>query len=156
MSIKDYTVFKYFYTAICTWLNMLGDLIYEGQGKITSIRVLDVNESKIEYSNSGTGKFKENIEVTEMWTACSTPLSDNKIYGEGQGIYITKDGNEQITAKVYGVGNVSAGKIRYVSGLYFMSSSTGKNLSFLNSLVGVNEYEQDDSGKYIHKIWEWK
>jgi hypothetical protein len=134
---------------------MLGELIYEGKGKITSKRVLDVNGPKIEYSNSGNGKFKENIEVTEMWTTCTIPLSDNKIYGEGPGIYMTKDGNEQVAAKVSGVASVSAEKIRYVSGLYFMTLSTGK-LSFLNNLVGVNEYETDDSGNYIHKIWEWK
>ena len=134
---------------------MLGDLIYEGKGRITSKRMLDVNGPKIEYSNSGSGKFNKDIEVTEMWTTCSISLSDNKVYGHGPGIYISKDGNEQITAKVYGVGSVSAEKIRYVSGLYFMSS-TGKKLSFLNNLIGINEYEQDDSGNYIHKIWEWK
>ncbi|MGD1838351.1 MAG: hypothetical protein ACPKPY_09895 [Nitrososphaeraceae archaeon] len=134
---------------------MLGDLIYEGQGRITSKRVLDINGPKIEYSNLGNGTFKENIEVTEMWTARSITLSDNKIYGEGSGIYVAKDGNEQIKAKVYGVGSVSPGKIRYVSGLHFISSATGE-LSFLNNLFGVNEYEQNDSGNYSHKIWEWK
>lgn len=148
--------YVFFYTTINIYLNMLGNLIYEGKGKITSKRVLNVNQPEIEYSNTGNGKFNENIEVTEMWTTCSIPLSDNKIYGYGPGVYTTKEGNEQITAKVYGVGTISAGKIRYVSSIYFIGLPAGKKLSFLSNLVGVNEYEQDDSGNYIHKIWEWK
>lgn len=83
-----------------------------------------------------------------MCTTFIISLSDNKIYGEEPGIYVIKTGDKQVTAKVAGIASVSVEKTRtrYVSDLYFMTSSTRK-LSLLNNIVGVNEYEM-----YILKI----
>jgi hypothetical protein len=39
--------------------------------------------------------------------------------------------------------------------LFFKTSSTGK-LSFLNNLTGVFEYEADEAGNTLEKVWEWK
>lgn len=59
------------------------------------------------------------MDVTKMWTTFTLPLSENKIYGEGPGIYVIKDGDEQVTAKVDGIPSIYVGKTRYVSGLFY-------------------------------------
>jgi hypothetical protein len=55
-----------------------------------------------------------------------------------------------------GIGRfTSPGKIRLTGSLFFERSSTGK-LAFLNNLVGVFEYETDESGNTSATVWEWK
>jgi hypothetical protein len=69
---------------------------------------------------------------------------------------MTKDGSEVATAKGRGEGKMTeSGKMRYVSALFYETYSKNK-LSFLNHLIGVNEYEVDASGNYEHRLWEWK
>ena len=123
---------------------MLGDQIGEDKGKITSQRVLDVVEGipKMETSFSTIGKYND-VETTEIGTYRSTPRSGGAIYGEGQGMIMTKDGHVMATWIGQGVGRfTSSGKIRFTGSLLFSASSNGK-LAFLNNLAGVFEYETD-------------
>jgi hypothetical protein len=54
-----------------------------------------------------------------------------------------------------GIGRfTSPGKTRFTGSLLYSTSSTGK-LAFLNNLVGVFEYETDESGTTSAKVWEW-
>jgi hypothetical protein len=46
------------------------------------------------------------------------------------------------------------GKMKY-PGVIFETNSKNK-LAFLNHLIGVNEYEVDALGNYLHRLWEWK
>lgn len=136
---------------------MLGDLIVEEKGKITGQRVLDVEGGipKMETSFSATAKFK-GLEATDMGTYWSAPRSGGAIHGEGQGVLMSKDGQEMATWTGQGVGRfTSPGKIRFVGSLFFSTASAGK-LSFLNNLVGVFEYESDELGNTSSKVWEWK
>ena len=74
------------------------------------------------------------------------------IHGEGQGVLMSKDGQEMATWTGHGVGRfTSPGKIRFVGSLFFSTASTGK-LAFLNNLVGVFEYESDESGNTSAKV----
>ena len=136
---------------------MLGDLISEEKGKITSQRVLDVEdgEPKIETTFSAIGNYRS-IETTATVTYSGSLRPGGAIYGEGQGVLMSKDGQEMATWTGQGIGRVtSPGKIRFAGSLFFSTSSTGK-LSFLNNLVGVFEYESDESGNTSAKAWEWK
>ena len=136
---------------------MLGDLISEEKGKITSQRVLDVEggEPKIETSFSATGNYR-GVDATATVTYWGTPRPGGAIYGEGQGALMSKDGKEMATWTGYGIGRFTGpGKIRFTGSLFFKTSSTGK-LAFLNNLVGVFEYETDESGNTSSKVWEWK
>ena len=136
---------------------MLGDLISEEKGKITSQRVLDVEGGipKIEASFSATGNYR-GVETTATITYWSTPRPGGAIYGEGQGVIMSKDGQEMAIWTGQGIGRfTSPGKIRFTGSLFFSTSSTGR-LSFLNNLVGVFEYETDESGNTSAKVWEWK
>ena len=119
---------------------MLGDQISEEKGKITSQRVLDVEGGvpKIETSFSATGIYR-GVETTATVTYWASPRPDGAIYGEGQGVLMSKDGLEMATWTGQGIGRfTSPGKIRFTGSLFFSTSSTGK-LAFLNNLVGVSQ-----------------
>lgn len=67
------------------------------------------------------------------------------------------DSGEIATLTVQGVGRITGpgGKVSFhVSTFFFRSTSTGK-LASLNNVVGVFEYEMDESGNSTAKIWEW-
>jgi len=83
---------------------MLGDLIGENKGKITSQRVLDVEggEPTIETSFSATGRYR-GVETTDTVTYCSTPRPGGEIYGEGQGVLMSKDGQEMVSYTGQGI-----------------------------------------------------
>ena len=136
---------------------MLGDQISEEKGKITSQRVLDVEGGvpKIETSFSATGNYR-GVETTANVTYWASPRPGGVIYGEGKGALMSKDGQEMAIWTGQGIGRfTSPGKIRIAGSLFFITSSTGK-LAFLNNLVGVFEYESDESGNTSATVWEWK
>ena len=136
---------------------MLGDLISEEKGKIASQRVLDVEGGipKIETSFSATGNYR-GAETTATITYWASPRSGGAIYGEGKGAVMSKDGQEIATWTGQGIGRFTGpGKIRFTGSLFYSTSSSGR-LAFLNNLVGVFEYETDESGNTSAKVWEWK
>jgi hypothetical protein len=136
---------------------MLGDQIGEEKGKISSQRVLGVKGGmpKMETSFSATGNYR-GVETTAIVTYLASPRTGGAMYGEGQGVLMSKDGQEMATWTGQGIGRfTSPGKIRFTGSLFFNTSSTGK-LAFLNNLVGVFEYESDESGETAAKVWEWK
>jgi hypothetical protein len=137
---------------------MLGELLFESKGKIMGQRVLSVENGipKLEISIAGNGIFTGSLEVKTSWTYWTIQRPDGTSYSEGQGIIMTKDGSEVATATGRGEGKMTElGKMRYVSALFYETNSKNK-LSFLNHLIGVNEYEVDASGNYEHRLWEWK
>jgi hypothetical protein len=136
---------------------MLGDLVIEDNGKITGQRVLDVVEGpKIEVSFLMLGRYK-GIEGNDIGTYWTVPRPGGVMYGEGQGVITTKDGKEMATWTGQGVGRFTSpgGKISFRGSLFFRTTSSA-NLSALNNLVGVFEYEVDEMGNCSSKVWEWK
>jgi hypothetical protein len=107
---------------------MLGDLISEEKGKITSQRVLDVERGvpKIETSFSATGNYR-GVETTATVTYCGSTRPGGAIYGEGQAVLMSKDGQEMVTWTGQGIGRfTSAGKTRFTGSLFYSTSSTGR------------------------------
>ena len=138
-------------------LMALGEIIYEHTGKMISRRVLDVEGPKIETTFRVTGKFK-GTDITETTTYWSVPRPGGALYGEAQGIVITNDDSGEIaTLTAQGVGRITGpgGKVSFRGPTYFRTTSTRK-LASLNNVVGVFEYEMDESGNSTAKIWEWK
>ena len=72
---------------------ILGDLISEEKGKITTQRVLEVEggEPKMETSFSATGNYR-GVETTATVTYLGSLRPGGAIYGEGQGVLMSKDG----------------------------------------------------------------
>lgn len=134
---------------------MLGDLFYEAKGKITSKRVLDLEGPKIESSYFLEGKMRE-IEVAEIGTFTSIPISDGLFFIEGKDIVTVKGSDDEMaTVKAQGISKLKDSS-KVVSGSnFYRSSKTGK-LSFLNNLIGVHEATVDNDGNILYKVWEWK
>jgi 5-keto 4-deoxyuronate isomerase len=134
---------------------MLGDLFYEAKGRITSKRVLNLEGPKIESSYFLEGKMRE-IEVVEIGTFTSVPISDGVFFIEGKDIVTVKGSDDEMaTVKAQGISKLK-GSSKVVSGSnFYRSSKTGK-LSFLNNLVGLHEAAVDNDGNILYKVWEWK
>jgi hypothetical protein len=142
---------------------MLGDIIYEHKGKVIGQRVLDSTSEqgellpKIETTFSADAKLKGTIDIADTGTYWSIVRPGGILYGEGQGLYMAKDGSgETATWTGQGVGRLAAGgRVSYRGSLFFRTNSTGK-MSFLNNIVAVFEYEVNESGNTTAKVWEWK
>ena len=136
---------------------MLGDLFYEAIGKITSKRVLDLDGPKIESSYFLEGIMRGEIEVVEIGTFTSIPISDSIFSVEGKDIVTVKEnGNEMATVKTQSISKLIKDSSKVVYGSNFYHSSTTGKLSFLNNLVGVHEASVDRDGNIRYKVWEWK
>ena len=134
---------------------MLGDLFYKAKGRITSKRVLDLEGPKIESSYFLEGKMRE-IEVVEIGTFTSIPISDGFFFIEGKDIVTVKGNDDEMaTVKAEGISQLKDSS-KVVSGSNFYRSSKTGRLSFLNNLVGVHEATVDNDGNILYKVWEWK
>ncbi len=139
---------------------MLGDLIYEAEGKLMNMRVISIEEErpKIEVTISQNGLLR-GIQVTSIVTYSSIPREQGgAIYAEGKGVFMTKEGNgggETATWTGQGIAHYSGQTRRDVGSIFCRTSSNGK-LAFLNNMVGVFEYESKEHGTSKGKIWEWK
>ena len=134
----------------------LGSPFLESNGMVTGQRVLEVLPlPKVETSFFENDTFKGDITASETGTYSSVMRNDGSLYGEGQGIITTKDG-EMATWTGQGVGHFMAdGKLRFHGSLFYDTSSAGK-LSFLKNMVGMFDFEVDQTGKTTAKVWEWK
>lgn len=138
---------------------VLGELIEEESGKKNQ-RVLDVEGPKMETSFKMNGKFG-GIEDSDIGTYCTVMREGSEpgvMYGEGQGVITTKDGQGMATWTGQGIGRFTApGKISFRGSVFYRTTLTGGGeISFLNNVVGVFEYEMDEQGNSSTKVWEWK
>ena len=79
---------------------------------------------------------------------------DGSLYGEGQGVVITQDG-ETATLKGQGVGKfVGGGAVSYRGAVYYSTASP--KLARLNTVAAVFEFDVDANGNTHTKSWEWK
>jgi hypothetical protein len=133
---------------------MLGEQIGEEAGKVMVRRVLSVDGgTKVEVSLQSTGKLM-GVETRNTVTYWAGIRPDGSLYGEAQGLVIGK-GGERATFKAQGVGKLlDGGAVSYRGAQYFSSDSP--NLSRLNSIAVVFEYEADADGNTKSKLWEWK
>jgi hypothetical protein len=110
---------------------------------------------QIEYTNieNGTIKGVGNVRNLQTWT--DTSRSPTIIYGVGQGVITTADGQDMATWIGYGIGRSNInGTITYHDIILFNTNSTGK-LAFLKNLEGLS-IASDDGNKITQKIYEWK
>ena len=136
----------------------LGDLIKEFRGKITGQRVLDVQVPKMETSFTMEGNYR-GTPATDVGTYTSMLREVGVLYGEGQGILTTKDGQGMATWIGQGIGRFTGpGKVSFRGSLFFKVPPTfeGGKLSDLDNMVGMFEYELDEAGNCSAKTWEWK
>jgi len=132
---------------------MLGELLGETTGKRIVRRVLSTEPTKVEVSFEDSGKML-GIDTTGFGTYSAVVRPDGTIFGEGEGVTTTQNG-EMITWKGSGLGKFKEhGAISYRGILYYRTAS--EKLARLNTVAGVFEYEVDAQGKTHTKVWEWK
>lgn len=133
---------------------MLGDLIYEAQGQVMGTRVLPSGGGPVvEVSFQGTGQLLETA-VTEMGTYESVMRADGTLFGDGQGVVMTADG-QSVSWHGQGVGKFTGGgAVSWRGAVYYEAASD--EFTRLNTVAAVFEYEVDEGGKTTAKIYEWK
>ena len=132
---------------------MLGEQIGETRGKRIVRRVLSSDPVRVEVSFEDSGKML-GINVNGFGTYTSQVRADGTLYGEGEGAYITQDG-EMLAWKGSGLGKIKeGGAVSYRGILYYRTAS--QKLARLNTITGVFEYEVDAKGETLAKVWEWK
>jgi len=131
---------------------MLGAQFGEGRGQRTGRRVLATEpifkvEATVEEATTLLGVEGMNI-IT--YTAQAKP--DGSLYGEGEGIFMSAQG-DVVTWKGIGVGRFSeGGSIHYCGSLSY--TTTSQKLAKLNGISGVFQWEIDPQGKTHSKIYE--
>ena len=134
---------------------MQGDKIGEESGKVTSQRVLPNpgGGPKMETSFQASGTLLGTGHTT-TGTYSSIVRPDGTIYGEGQGIVMSKDG-DMATWVGQGVGTIKKdGAVSYRGAIYYQTSSA--KWSRLNSVAAIFEYEVDAQSNTRAQLWEWK
>jgi hypothetical protein len=132
---------------------MLGELVGETTGKRIVRRVLSTDPLRVEVSFEDTGKIL-GVNTTGFGTYTSAVRPDGSVYGEGEGAFMTQDG-ELVSWKGSGLGTFKErGAISYRGILYHRTAS--QKLARLNTVPTVFEYESDPEGKTHAKFWEWK
>ena len=142
-----------------TSLGIATSPFYESKvGKLIGQRVVSTANGitpQIEYTSieNGTIKGVGNVTNLQTWTATISP--PRIIYGVGQGLITTADGQDMATWIGYGDGRSNInGTTTYHDIIFFNSNSTGK-LAFLKNLEGLHISEVDGN-KRTAKIYEWK
>jgi len=135
---------------------MLGDLVIEERGQITTMRVLpgDGQQPQVEVSFQAAGKAL-GMDHVNRGTYTSMMRPDGTLIGEGQGIVMTATG-ERATWRGQGVGRFTGRGtgVSWRGALYLFSPS--EKLSRLNGIALVYEHEADENGNIQDKLWEWK
>ena len=134
---------------------MQGDKICEYSGKITSRRVLPNpgGGPKMEASQQLNGKLL-GVETTETSTYWSVMRPDGTLFGEGQGVAMSEEG-DVATWVGQGVGTVGkAGAVSFRGAVFYHSSSP--RWSRLNNVAAIFEYSVDAEGNSSSTLWEWK
>jgi hypothetical protein len=132
---------------------MLGDLIGEETGKVTGFRVLDEAGPKVEVSIQTKGTLLGS-DYQGRVTYCSGMQPGGFLYGEGQGMYMTMDGDMAVW-KGQGTGRITPGGGTSYRGAIHFLNATGK-LASLAGTVGVFEHSTDANDNVASKTWEWK
>ena len=136
---------------------MLGDKLGEGKGKVIGTRILpsaDGRMVKMEITFQSQGKLL-GMDSQNMGSYTVYERIPGQLYGEGQGIVMTSDGESAIWHG-FGVGQMT-GKgmgVRWSACVNYQAKA-GK-LGRLNNVLGVVEHETDEQQNSTEKVWEWK
>ncbi len=137
---------------------MLGDKIQQSAGKVTGQRFLpggDYRYVKMEVTVEESGKLLGQ-DATNMGTYTVYERVPGQLYGEGQGLVATSDGEAAIW-NGHGVGQMTGEgmSMSFRYSVAFQASATGK-LARLNGVLVVGEHEVKADGSTQTTTWEWK
>jgi hypothetical protein len=131
---------------------MLGSQIAEGKGKRTGRRIIATKpvlqvEATVEERSTLLG-----IQGTAIITYHATVKPDGSLDGQGEGAFLTPDG-DIVTWQGNGVGRfVEGGAMQYGGSVSFTTSS--KKFLKLNGVAGVFQWSLDGEGNTQSQIFE--
>ena len=137
---------------------MLGEKLGELQGQVTGQRHLPHvdGQPKTEVSFTTTGTLR-GVAVTHAGTYWMVIRADGSLYGEcpWQGIIMTQDGAIGTWGGA-GVGKFTnpQGAVSFRGAIYFQIRSG--DLTALNQVACIYEWNVDENGKATGVLWEWK
>ena len=134
---------------------MLGELITEDKGRVTMKRVMRSRgrNHKIEITFETTGKLA-GAEYKDIGTYYSVIRPGGFLFGQGQGIMMTKEG-DSVSWVGQGTGRMKPdGGVSFRGAVYYETSSP--KLARFNGMAGVYEHEADANDNCSTKTWEWK
>ena len=135
----------------------LGEQIGEASGRITGTRVitpLGTQPVRIEVSFQGSGTLLGH-DITDIGTYWQTLKPRGVLYGEGDVLYITGDG-ESAHWRGFGVGRPTG---PFPAGHFAVCGSAETEshaLRRFNEIATVIEYDVDQEGNYRYTTWEWR
>ena len=136
---------------------MLGDKIGEDRGRVTGRRALksgDPRYLKLEISFEAEATVY-GIPCQNLGTYEVYERGPGQIYGEGQGMLMTRDGDDAIW-NGHGVGTPTPdGGIKFAASIAFQAGATGK-LARLNGVLVLVEHTAGGDGKTHSTMTEWK
>jgi hypothetical protein len=137
---------------------MLGEKIGESAGKATGMRMLpgdDYRYIKMEITIQETGNIY-GVDGSNMGTYTAFERVPGQVYGEGQGIIATADGETAIW-NGHGLGRMTGQgmAMSFRFSVAYQAGQTGK-LARLNNVLVVGEHEVDENGNTKTSFWEWK
>ena len=134
----------------------LGELVNEESGQITGVRIIsaDASGTTAEVSLRTEGTIRGTKQVT-YWTYNQIQRLDGSIYGSGQGVMTTENGDVinligSGSAKVPVAGNPTL--YRVINHYH----SASENFEDLNYIAVIGEYDISSDGSTIGRFWEWK
>ena len=132
---------------------MIGEQLGETKGKRLVRRVTSVDPTTVEVTFEDSGHML-GVATMGLGTYTSVVGLDGSLFGEGQGVNMTQEG-EAISWKAMGFGKFGAeGATSYRGMLFFKTAS--QKLARLNNACAAFEYDVDGSGNTVSKFWEWK
>jgi hypothetical protein len=132
---------------------MLGDLIGEAKGKRIVRRILSTEPLTAEVTFEAAGTIL-GVACNETGTYTAVVRPDGSIFGHGQGLIITADG-DGITWTGSGLGKFGPGGSVSYRGMIFNRTDSQK-MARLHNTCGAFEFETDADGNTTSKVWEWK
>jgi len=134
---------------------MLGEVLGEGSGKMIGTKLLPQEgpEFKIEATIQGAGKLLGE-EVTELGTYWQTMRSGGSLYGEGQVLWMTKQG-ETLIWKGFGVGRPTGPPPAARFAVCGAFHTVPARFERLLGAATVTEYVIEADGSYNYKTQEW-
>jgi hypothetical protein len=133
---------------------MLAGLLGQEEGQITSRRVLPGHGPNpvMEISFQTRGVIL-GVQTNDVGTYVASPLANGSLFGDGQGIVTTPDG-EIASWRGQGVGRQNGSVVAWRGAIFYQT--TCERLMALNGMAVVFEFDVDDQGKVETKIWEWR
>jgi hypothetical protein len=134
----------------------LGEQIGEASGRMTGNRVITTSagQTGIEASFQGSGTLLGQ-DITDIGTYWQTLKPGGVLYGEGDVLYITGDG-QSAHWKGFGVGRPTGPLPAAHFAVCGSFETDSQALGRLNEIATVTEYDVDQEGNYRYTFWEWR